>query len=396
MTLGRFVQRVLIGFVAVVVVVGLWTARDTLLYGFAAAVLAVGISIPAGWLRRVGLPRGWAIAISALGMGVVAVALLLLVLPRLLSGLGDLVGGLPAAIGGLSDVYADLRTQGEFWYEALPPLDGTAELSTERAQALLRRVVEGSLAVAPVVLGGVSTLVAALVHLGIVIFVSLFFITDPRTYVRGSLYLFPERAHARVVFLWNELYSTVRTWITALSLSIAITTTLVWVVLGLILGMPGALVVAVFAGIATFIPNIGSILPVVPIVVFALASGDPSRVFLYVAAYLAIQLLESNVLTPSIVKSQLAIPAGVVLLFQLVVTLAFGALGLLLAVPLLACLIVLVRELYSYDLLGLRTLQIELSKTDDGRLVLHETDALPDDPPPVEARPAAAVPEAAS
>ena len=195
------------------------------------------------------------------------------------------------------------------------------------------------------------------------------------------------------------MYDTVRAWLTALSLSIAITTTLVWVILGLLLGMPNALVVAVFAGIATFIPNIGSVLPVIPIVVFTLASGDPSDVFLYVPVYLGIQLLESNVLTPSIVKAQLSIPAGLVLLFQLLVTLAFGALGLLLAVPMLAVLIVLVRELYSYDALGLRRLDIELSTNENGQMVLDErvsqpnesslvqangeAGALPDSPPAV-------------
>ena len=352
------------------------------MYGFAAAVLAVGISVPAGWLQRRGLGRGWAIAASALGLGAVAVALLLFVLPRLLGGVVDLVGVLPRAFDELGDAYGALRARGDAWRGALPALDGgDGGPSPDGVRAFLRRVVEGSLAVAPVVLGGVSTLVAALVHMGLVVFVALFFVTDPTAYVRGSLYLIPARAHGRAVEVWNELYATVRSWITALALSISVTTTLVYVVLGLVLGMPGALVVAVFAGVATFIPNIGSVLPVVPIVVFTLAGGDPSDVFVYVPAYLGIQLLESNVLTPSIVKSQLAIPAGVVLLFQLVVTLAFGALGLLLAVPLLACLIVLVRELYSYDVLGLGRRRIDLATDGSGALVLSETAAPPDVPP---------------
>ncbi len=58
--------------------------------------------------------------------------------------------------------------------------------------------------------------------------------------------------------------------------------------------------------------------------------------------------------------------------FQLLITLAFGALGLLLAMPILACLIVLVRELYIYDTLGLRQRAIALATGDDGRLMLAE------------------------
>ena len=78
-------------------------------------------------------------------------------------------------------------------------------------------------------------------------------------------------------------------------------------------------------------------------------------------------------ITPSIVKAELEIPAGGVMLFQLLVTLALGALGLLLAVPLLAVMIVLVREIYSYDLLGLRNVAVAITNTATGRLVVNET-----------------------
>ena len=65
------------------------------------------------------------------------------------------------------------------------------------------------------------------------------------------------------------------------------------------------------------------------------------------------------------------IPPGGLLFFQLPMTIAFGALGLLLAVPVFGRLIVLVREIYSYGLLGLRHLNVELEH-DHSNLVLHE------------------------
>jgi hypothetical protein len=49
-----------------------------------------------------------------------------------------------------------------------------------------------------------------------------------------------------------------------------------------------------------------------------------------------------------------------------------GALGLLLAVPLLAVLIVLVREIYSYDLLGLRGAVVEVETGRSGTLTLDD------------------------
>ena len=64
---------------------------------------------------------------------------------------------------------------------------------------------------------------------------------------------------------------------------------------------------------------------------------------------------------------------GGLLVFQLLITSAFGALGLLLTVPLLATLIVLIREIYSYDLLSLRSISIELSTNSKGDLSLSES-----------------------
>ncbi len=102
------------------------------------------------------------------------------------------------------------------------------------------------------------------------------------------------------------------------------------------------------------IPNIGAFLAIIPILIFGLASTTPERILIWLIVYLLIQLAESNVITPSVVKNQLHIPAGAMMVFQLIATVIFGALGLLLAVPLFAVIIVLVRELYSYDILGLR------------------------------------------
>ena len=83
-----------------------------------------------------------------------------------------------------------------------------------------------------------------------------------------------------------------------------------------------------------------------------------------VVAYLGIQLLESNVLTPSVVRRQLSIPPAATLLTQILAGYIFGVVGVLLAVPLLAVMIALVRELYSYGLLGLRGRTVSVALPD--------------------------------
>ena len=222
------------------------------------------------------------------------------------------------------------------------------------------------------ILEGVGAIFTLIANIGVMLFIAVFFLTDPQSYVKASLMLLPQRYQQRGADVWGVLYQVLQTWISAQAISISVTMLLVWLVLGVLMGMPNAAMVAVFAGIATFIPNIGAFLPLIPIVIFTLAS-DPTQLLWTAPTYLVIQLLESNVLTPSIVKAELDIPAGAVMLFQLIAAFLFGTLGLLLAVPLIAVIITLVREVYSFDILGLRGQKIELRFDEVGNLQLAET-----------------------
>ncbi|MBP7963847.1 MAG: AI-2E family transporter [Caldilineaceae bacterium] len=380
MSFGEFFKRFLAILLVFLLVTAVWAARSTLLLGVAAALIAVGISIPAAWLQRLGMHRGWANALAVLAVTIGATFLVLLVLPRLIAEFGVLLGSIPGAVGALVEGYRQLQASSTFLSAALPALP-TAEsaalpIDPAQAQSILNQFVSASLAIGSTLLSGMGVVMAVVIDLVFVLFITAFFLVDPDSYIRGSLYLIPQRLHSRALHIWDELYHTAKTWITALSLSIVVTVALVWLVLGVVLGMPNALVVAVFAGLATFVPNVGAFLPVIPIIIFTLAT-DPTQLLLYLPVYLALQLTESNIISPTIAKAELNIPAGALMLFQLLITLAFGALGLLLAVPIFALLTVLVRELYSYDLLRLRHVQIALGRDEAGQLALLPSEAEP-------------------
>lgn len=379
MPFSEFFRRLVTVLALVLVVWGMWVARGTLLIGFAAALLAVALSTPARRLQRLGLRRGWAVAVSVLGALILLAALLILVLPRLINETLALITTIPDALRALLRSYEQLRGASRFFELALPPAPGSeagADLTPTRARQILQQFVDASLAIAPRLLSELGQLINILINIGFMLFIAVFFLIDPRSYVQASLYLVPRQYHRRIVALWQAIYATAVTWITTLSLSISVTVGLVLVILGWLLHMPNAIVVAVFAGVATFIPNIGAFLPLIPITIFTLAS-EPRRLLIYAPVYLAIQLFESNIITPTLVKSEMKIPAGAMMLFQLLATLAFGALGLLLAVPMFGILIVLVREVYSFGLLGLRDTGLAVHADADGNLTLVEVNAEP-------------------
>jgi predicted PurR-regulated permease PerM len=373
MSFTEFFKRFLTVLLVLLLWAGIWAARSTILMGFAAALIAVGISIPAGWLQRSGWRRSWALAVAILGTLLILLVLLFWLVPRLLSEFIALLETIPDAVSALLAAYHSLRERSPFLTAALPPPPtlSTTGIDPTTARALLNRFLSAGLAIAPTLLGGIGDVTAVLINLGFVLFIAIFFVIDPLSYIKASLFLMPQRYHARAIDIWNQLDRTVRTWISTLLLSVSITMTLVWFILGVLLGMPNAIIVAVFAGLATFVPNIGAFLPIIPITIFSLA-GDPGQMFTLIPAYLLIQLTESNIITPSLIKAELNIPAGGLMLFQLLMTVAFGALGLLLAVPMFGVLIVLVREIYSYDLLKLRHNTVALQTDGRGNLALRE------------------------
>lgn len=380
MSYQEFVKRVLTVVFIIVVLLGLWHLRNIVLMGFLATIVSVSLSIPVQRLRRhFNLSRGLAIALTVIGLILALGLLVTWILPTVVVQMAELGEDLPNAFDEAADAYDDWRRKNDVLASFLP-----AANSQEIRKALGftgEDLSEPPISIADVTafalpaLGNVgSFLLGAIANILIIIIVSVFLLVDPMDYATGGLMLIPRSYQPRAVEVMVELRRTLVTWMTAQVLSITVTIVLVWLVLGMILGMPNALAVGVIAGLATFIPNIGSIIPLIPIVIFTLAD-DPGRLIFILPAYILIQQVESNVITPSFVKSELNIPAGTILLFQLMAAALFGFLGILLAVPLLAVLITLVKELYVYDCLGMRGEQVGLVELEDGsvQLVRSET-----------------------
>jgi predicted PurR-regulated permease PerM len=363
MEFGEYIKRALATVLLLALLWALWSARSILLLAFAAAVIAIAIAQPMHQLQKRGCKRGVAMAISVFLAGTALVLLSLWILPTFARGVGELVNDVPAAVQKAQLAY------GEFWQsspsmQSLLPEMPAADAGEQRDPGAFKNVfdwmIKSGMALAPDLLGGIGLVASILVNIALVLFIAVFFLLEPKSYIKTTLYLIPENHHARALEIWDALYSTLTKWLHAQIISITVIVLLVWLVLGVALRMPNAMVVALFAGFATFIPNIGAFLSIIPITIFTLAYGQPAQLLLYIPVYLFIQFLESNVITPQVVRSQLNIPAGFLMLFQLLITLALGALGLVLAVPILAFLIVLVREIYSYDLLGLKYVKVNL------------------------------------
>jgi predicted PurR-regulated permease PerM len=112
-----------------------------------------------------------------------------------------------------------------------------------------------------------------------------------------------------------------------------------------VIGIPFALLLGILSGLLAFIPFVGPIISIIPPILLALIE-NPIATLWVILAYLGIQLIESNIVHPIVMSRAVSLHPVVVVFALLIMGTLFGFIGVLLAIPLVAALLVLMRELW--------------------------------------------------
>lgn len=183
----------------------------------------------------------------------------------------------------------------------------------------------------------------------LVILVSVYLLLSKWDGVRDSLFSFALPSYRPEV---EELYRRIRNiWMAylrgqiVLMLIVGVVFTIVW----LIMGIPGALVLGAVAGLFTLVPDVGPFLAVMLAAGVALLEGStwiPLSNFwvagLVIAVYLVLINIKNFFLRPIIMGRSVHMNEGLVFIVIIVATILEGILGALLVVPLLASVIVII------------------------------------------------------
>jgi predicted PurR-regulated permease PerM len=184
----------------------------------------------------------------------------------------------------------------------------------------------------------------------LIVFVAIYVAIDTDLYHRGLMHLFPHRHRARAGEVLSAVAYTLRQWfitqLIAMLVIGAVSTTVL-----LALNVRAALALGFLAGLLEFIPFFGPIISAIP----AIAMGfldSPEKALWVTIAYVIIQQLEGHILIPILMKEGLDLPPVLTILAQALMVLVFGFLGLMVAVPMLAAIMVPVKMLYVSDVVG--------------------------------------------
>jgi predicted PurR-regulated permease PerM len=311
-------------------------AADVFLIAFAGILIANILRAPSEWLsEKTGIAPSWYVGAVTLllivGFGVGA----WLAAPQIVGQFGELTESLTGALSAVQQ-----RIEERFGID----IGGN----------LLQRAGDGAPPIIPMILGRVTGVISgalgAVANVVVIVALGFYLALHSRLYFEGFVKLFPIKARPRVAQIGETVGTTLRWWLLGQLVTMTVVGLITTIGLSL-LGIPLAGTLGLITALFEFAPFIGPILAAFPAVLIAFSQSPMDAVYVIIL-YTAVQQIEGYLITPYVQERAVNLPPALTIFAQLLMGVLFGLFGLLLATPLVAAIMVIVRMAYIEDVLG--------------------------------------------
>jgi predicted PurR-regulated permease PerM len=191
----------------------------------------------------------------------------------------------------------------------------------------------------------VFSMVNVLIEVFAVFVMSIYLALQPGVYREWLIALFPPVHRDLVRDVLRDLADALRSYIVAQLTAMAVLGA--FTALGLyILGVPYWLTFGIFTGLVAVVPFFGSLLStILPALIVLSGPGGGTRALLVILLGVIVHLFEGNVVAPLVMSHKIELPPVLTIMAVLVIGKLLGPLGLVIAVPALASLMVIVRRI---------------------------------------------------
>jgi predicted PurR-regulated permease PerM len=281
--------------------------------------------------RHLPLGRGACATTLVLGLVVLGVVVVLLVLAPLAGSFRDFVDALPGMV-------EDITTNSSFgsWLNE-------HSQAPETAQANVKKVAQGIAGAAGGAIGVIVSGFSLVLALVTAIFLTLFLMIDLPRLIGAVDTLLDPRGSDR----WNRMSERIITAVSRTMLgniAISIICGTIYGVSAWLLGTPFPVVLGVIAGLLDLIPMIGATIAGAILVLATLTQGlTPALIML--AIVLVYQQFENYVLQPTILGKAADVSGFFVIVSVMIFGALLGVIGAIIAVPIIASIQIVVKEL---------------------------------------------------
>ncbi len=335
-------QRLLMTLVVVVLALLIWHALQMFLLIFAGIIFAIFLRKNGDFIHgKTGLSANWGVTIVIFLLLILILGVIWLMTPNITDQVQELNKQLPNSWKTMKENVSE-NSVGGWFLKRLPSLEqisGSIGGLMQQATSWL------------------YTAVGAITGIFILLAIGLYGAYDADTYIGGAEKLVPKNKRDRAKRTFHGIGATLYWWLIGRLFSMLIIG--IFTVLGLwFLGLPLALTLGVFAALMTFIPNIGPMIAVIPALLLAVQESW-SMVWYVAALYAGIQMVESYLITPLVQRQAISMPPALIISAQIIMGVIQGVIGIILATPLVAVIIVVIKLLYLEDVLDDHDIHIQ-------------------------------------
>lgn len=323
---------------AILLLLFVYSVADVLLMVFVAALFSLYLGGIADFLQaRVNMPRGLGLACAVLVTALFGAGIGMLVVPPVLKQTQELIGALPREIDGWTQSLRELVT-------AYPVLSSV--IHPDEVQRQLSSLASNASSFLPAVLN----FMRGFIDLSGILVMGIYLASRPEVYREGVIALSPPVHRELVRDILADLKRSLRAWIGGQMIAMMVLGVLTWIGLS-ILDVPFSLAFGVFTGVAVLVPFFGSLLSTLLPAVLVVGQGGIVQALLVVLLGVVIHVIEGNIIHPLVMERRVHLPPVLSITSVLVMGELLGFIGLLVAVPVLATTMVIVRRIYVHRLL---------------------------------------------
>ena len=291
-------------------------------------------------LEAAGRKRTTAVLTVFAFMAMVGAIVLTLLLPLMVEQVGQMIGWLP----NLADW---LTTTAVPWMESRFKLSLASYINPDAIVALVKEHWQQAGGVASNIIGGLSTsglmLIAIITNLTLIPVLTFFFLRDWDKMMASLRELLPRPLEPTIMRLARESDAVLGGFLRG-QLSVMLCLGTIYAIGLWFTGISFGLLIGFVAGLLSFVPYMGAILGFGAAVIASLVSfGDMPHLLMVVAVFAIGQTLEGTVLIPWLVGDRIGMHPVAVIFSIMAGGQLFGFLGVLLALPVAAVVMVLLR-----------------------------------------------------
>lgn len=300
----------------------------------ASLVVAVALHHAVDFLTRHRWKRGWAIATVLVSTLLVLGLALLLALPPAIHQGTEMVRRSP-------ELYERARNSELYQrIDARVPIDRYLQEAKAQAVAQPGRVVDPALKVVRGLLGALGAFLAVFGT------AAMLMIFGGRVVKRALVEAVQDRRR-RYERVLSNMYRSIGGYIGGLSM-LAASEGVATAIFLAVIGVPFFLPLGLLAGFGAFIPLVGAMIAGTLVTIVAFITGGVAKGIAAIVFFLLLQQVENHILAPLVYRKTVDINPAINVVALLVMTELFGILGAVLCVPAVACLQIIVRELFVY------------------------------------------------